>query len=75
MNNLFGMISQMAMQRMGGPQNFQQQMNQMQQEAQKLGMTPQQYAMYKIQNGAVSQQDFDSVMNGINSYNNPNGRR
>lgn len=75
MNDLFGMISQMAMQRMGGAQNFQQQMNQMQQEAQKLGMTPQQYTMYKIQNGAVSQQNFDSVMNGINSYNNPNGRR
>lgn len=70
--DMMNAMMQMAMQRMG-TQNFQQQLNQMQQEAQQMGMTPQQYAMYKIQNGACPQDAFNGVMNGINGIQ--NGRR
>lgn len=51
----------------GGAQNFQQQVNQLQQKI-PMGMTPEAYANQMVQTGQLSQERLKWAMQTVNSY-------
>lgn len=51
----------------GGAQNFQMQVNQLQQKI-PMGMTPESYANQMVQNGQLSQERLNWAMQTVNSF-------
>lgn len=51
----------------GGAQNFQMQVNQLQQKI-PMGMTPETYANQMVQNGQLSQERLNWAMQTVNSF-------